>query len=95
MITRMDPHGDGSGYDVYGSSGKIGEGIELEDGIKILTLNGAMAMMHEDETGSIETGKYADMIILDRNLFEIEETEISEVRVLSTVFQGEEVYQAP
>ncbi len=91
----MDPHGDGSGYEVYGSTGKIGDGIELEDGIKILTLNGAMAMMHEDETGSIETGKYADMIILDRNLFEIEETEISEVRVLSTVFQGKEVYQAP
>jgi predicted amidohydrolase YtcJ len=83
MITRMDPKGN--------VEGKVGEGIDLATGIEILTLNGAKAMMHEDRTGSIEGGKFADMIILDRNLFEIDATEISEVRVLSTVFEGREL----
>ena len=47
----------------------------------------------DDVTGSIETGKQADMILLDRNLFEIPVTEISGVKVLKTVFGGEVVYQ--
>lgn len=86
MLTRMDPQTN--------AGEKLGEGIDLETGIKILTINGAMAMMHEDITGSIEVGKHADMILLDRNLFEIPVSEISEVKVLRTVFAGEVVYSA-
>ena len=86
MITRMDP--------MTNSGDKLGEGIDLKTGIQILTINGAMAMMHEDEAGSIEVGKHADMILLDRNLFEIPATDISEVKVLRTVFAGKPVYEA-
>jgi hypothetical protein len=86
MVTRMDPKTN--------SGDKLGESIDLEAGIKILTINGAMAMMHEDVAGSIEVGKHADMILLDRNLFEIPATEISEVKVLTTIFNGNEVYKA-
>lgn len=85
MITRMDPQTN--------AGDKLGEGIDLETGIKILTINGAMAMMHEDVTGSIEVGKHADMVLLDRNLFEIPVTEISEVMVLKTILNGEVVYE--
>lgn len=38
-------------------------------------------------------GKLADIIVLDRNLFEIPETEISEAKVLLTLFEGREVYR--
>ncbi len=86
MVTRMDPKTN--------SGDKLGESIDLEAGIKILTINGAMAMMHEDVAGSIEVGKHADMILLDRNLFEIPATEISEVKVLKTIFAGKVVYRA-
>ncbi len=86
MVTRMDPKTN--------SGDKLGESIDLEAGIKILTINGAMAMMHEDVAGSIEVGKHADMILLDRNLFEIPATEISEVKVLKTIFAGKVVYKA-
>jgi len=86
MITRMDPKGD--------EPGKVGDPIDLATGIEILTLGGAKTMMQETSVGSIENGKYADMIILDRNPFEIEVEQISDVKVLSTVFEGKEVYKA-
>jgi predicted amidohydrolase YtcJ len=86
MVTRMDPKTN--------SGDKLGEGIDLKTALKIITINGAMAMLHEDAAGSIEVGKHADMILLDRNLFEIEPTEISEVKVQKTIFAGKVVYRA-
>jgi hypothetical protein len=46
-----------------------------------------------NNAGSIEAGKAADMIVLDRNLFEIPVEDIGETRVLSTIFGGRIVYQ--
>jgi predicted amidohydrolase YtcJ len=43
-------------------------------------------------TGSIEVGKSADMVVLDKNLLEIDPTEISKTKVLMTMFEGEKVY---
>jgi len=85
MLTRMDPKTH--------SGDKLGEGIDLKTALKILTINGAMAMMHEDVTGSIEAGKSADMIILNHNLFEIPETDIHSTEVQKTIFNGEVVYE--
>jgi hypothetical protein len=45
-------------------------------------------------SGSIQTGKYADMIVLDQNLFEIPTHTISATRVLRTIFGGKVVYDA-
>ena len=86
MITRMDTNTN--------AGEKLGEGIDLKTAIKVFTINGAKAMMHEDVAGSIEVGKHADMIVLDRNLFEIEPTDISDVKVLKTIFAGKVVYSA-
>jgi len=47
------------------------------------------------ETGSIEAGKAADLIVLDRNLFEIPAAQIHEAKVLWTLLEGREVYRAP
>jgi predicted amidohydrolase YtcJ len=85
MLTRIDPKTN--------SGAKLGEGIDLETGIRTLTINGAIAMMQEDVTGSIEVGKYADMIILNHNPLEIPETSISETEVQKTIFNGEVVYE--
>jgi hypothetical protein len=43
--------------------------------------------------GSLEVGKRADFVVLDRNLFEIPASEISEAEVLMTVFDGRTVYE--
>ncbi|MED5295870.1 MAG: amidohydrolase [Pseudomonadota bacterium] len=48
-----------------------GTPISLEQAIRVATLNGAYAMGMEHQAGSIEVGKSADLIVLDRNLFEV------------------------
>lgn len=58
------------------------------------TINGAYVNFQEHETGSIEVGKAADLIVLDRNLFEIPAHEIHRVKVLLTLLDGKEVYRA-
>jgi len=69
------------------------ERTSLEDMIASFTINGAYVNFLEDVTGSLEVGKLADVIVLDRNLFEIPETEISEAKVLLTLFEGREVFR--
>ncbi len=55
------------------------------------TINGAYANFMEDETGSIEVGKKADLVVLEHNLFDIPTEEIGDVQVLMTMFEGEAV----
>ena len=55
------------------------ESASLEDMIASFTINGAFASFLEDETGSIETGKLADLVVLESNLFDIPFENISEL----------------
>ena len=68
------------------------EHLSLEDAIVAYTLNGAYTMRQEGRVGSIETGKLADLIVLDRNLFEIPKTSIAKTRVVMTLVDGDVVY---
>jgi predicted amidohydrolase YtcJ len=70
------------------------ERVSLEDMIRSFTYNGAYANFLENETGSIEVGKQADIIVLDQNLFEIPTSEITETKVLMTLVDGKEVFRA-
>jgi len=71
------------------------ERITLELAIDAFTRNAAYLNRHETETGSIEPGKLADLVVLDRNLFEVEPAEISDAKVLLTLFGGKAVYGDP
>ena len=68
--------------------------LTVAEAIRAYTWGPAHAINKENETGSIEVGKYADMIVLDRNPFEIDPIEIAGTQVLTTVFAGKEVYEA-
>jgi predicted amidohydrolase YtcJ len=57
------------------------------------TIQGAFVQHQEELTGSIEVGKAADLVVLDRNLFTIPPAEISEARVLLTLLAGEAVWR--
>lgn len=67
----------------------------VEEAIKCYTINGAYAMRQEDKTGSLEVGKYADIIVLDRDLFSIPLNKISKTKVELTLLGGKEVYVSP
>jgi hypothetical protein len=67
--------------------------LTLEETIRAHTLNVAWVMQNDDITGSIEEGKWADMIVLNHNLFEVPETEIHKTEVGKTIFKGEVVYE--
>jgi predicted amidohydrolase YtcJ len=67
--------------------------LTLEELIQAYTINAAWSLHLDDVTGSIEEGKYADMIVLNHNLFEIPETDIHKTEIQKTIFKGEVVYQ--
>jgi predicted amidohydrolase YtcJ len=68
------------------------ERATLEQMLASFTINGAYANFLENTTGSIEVGKMADLIVLDKNLFNLAVEEISKVKVILTFFAGKEVF---
>jgi len=67
--------------------------ISLEDAIRGYTLNGAYAEFADGQKGSLEEGKYADIVVLGDNLFEISPADISQTQVLMTIVGGKIVYK--
>lgn len=70
------------------------ERAALEDMMDAFTINQAIAYFMEDETGSIETGKSADMVVVDKNITELLPEDIGTAIVEMTLFQGQKVYVA-
>ena len=70
----------------------IEECISVEEALKTYTLNAAYAAFEEDVKGSIEVGKLADFVILNRNPMEIPKEEIKEIKVLETIIRGKTVF---
>ncbi|WP_375752852.1 amidohydrolase [Vibrio sp. HN007] len=88
MITRQDPNGLRPDQVLWPE-----QRITIEQAMEIYTINGARALRIEDKSGSIEKGKSADMLILNQDIFSVDSEKIGETEVLSTIFEGEEVYQ--
>lgn len=80
------------GHDEYRASQRI----SLSEMLAAYTINGARAVRQGDITGSIEVGKSADFIVLDRDLFALVKAgtpeQIAGTQVERTVFQGKTVY---
>ena len=70
------------------------EGISVMDAIRLYTWNGAYIGKEEDTKGSIEPGKYADLVILDRDILAVSPDEIKDIKVLMTIVDGEVVYES-
>ncbi|MBO9713306.1 amidohydrolase [Sphingomonas sp.] len=68
------------------------QAVTLAEAIRSYTLHVAEVNHLDKETGSIAPGKDADLIVLDRNLFEIPATEISKAKVVLTLFAGKPVF---
>ena len=89
--------GNGEPRDPYGKRpGALWpeQAIDLATTLRIFTINGAVAGKQADRTGSLEVGKAADFIVLDRNLFNIPVEEIGDTQVVLTVIDGADVYRS-
>ena len=62
--------------------------------LRAVTMNAAYTLRQEGQVGSLEVGKLADLIVLDRNFFQIPDEEIADIKVLQTVVGGKVVYQS-
>jgi len=81
--------------DSAGAAWRPEELVNLAPMIAGYTINGAYVNFEEKESGSIETGKAADLIVLDRNIFEIPAHAIHRAKVLLALLEGKEIYRDP
>ena len=64
------------------------EPMTLEQAIRGMTTEAAWQLRMEDKIGSLEVGKYADIVVLDNNPFDVDKMEISKINVLKTMMNG-------
>jgi predicted amidohydrolase YtcJ len=78
-------------------SGRLGDdpGLSREAVLRAATIDAAYELHQDEAAGSIEIGKFADIIVLDRNPFKVPAEEIAKIQVLETVVGGNVVYEAP
>ena len=84
LVTRQMP---GGGGDTLGAA----ERITLQQAIDMFTINAARQLGHRDRLGTLEPGMLADLIVLDRNPFEISITDVHRTQVRMVVIEGEVV----
>ena len=79
-------------------SGKVfrpEERLTLEEAIRAVTVKPAWAFFEDDIKGSVEVGKYADLVVLARDILTIDPLEIKDIPVLMTMTNGKFVYLNP
>ncbi|MCO1335706.1 amidohydrolase [Microbulbifer sp. OS29] len=86
-ITRRDRQGNPS------KGWRTEEAMTLEQALRAFTLDAAYASHQEQVIGTLEPGKFADFILLDRNIFEMNPQEVWQAQVLETWVEGERVYR--
>ncbi len=75
--------------DPYGRA----EAVDVRTALRSYTLWSARQMFLEDEIGSLERGKYADIAVWDKNWYEIPTEELETIECQMTLFQGEVVFE--
>ncbi len=67
--------------------------ISVYEALEAVTVNAAYEYFEEDSKGSIEEGKRADLVILDRSPLEVDPMVIKDIKVMETVKDGKTIYR--
>jgi predicted amidohydrolase YtcJ len=88
-VTRMNSPAAGPEY-----AARLGEdkGLTRQQVLRAITLNSSYELHQDGATGSLELGKLADVIVLDRNILDIPSEQIADTKVMQTVVGGRMVY---
>jgi predicted amidohydrolase YtcJ len=70
------------------------KGLSRHEVLRAITMNSSYELHQDDSTGSLDVGKLADLIVLDRDFFEIPAAQIADIKVLQTLVGGHVVYQS-
>ncbi|MCK1985643.1 MULTISPECIES: amidohydrolase [Peribacillus] len=87
-ITRVDSSGDPQ------NTWHPEQKLTLAEALRAYTYGSAYGSFREHELGTIEAGKLADLVVLDRNLFDIPESEVLKTKVELTINDGKVVYKS-
>lgn len=68
------------------------EKLTVDEAVRLFTIDSAYPSFDEKKRGSLEVGKYADMVVLDRNIYEIPPEEIKDAKVVCTIMDGRLCY---
>jgi predicted amidohydrolase YtcJ len=71
------------------------EVVPLDAALRMATINVAYSMRVEDQIGSLSVGKLADLVVLDDNPYNVDAEDLSNIRVLATMVDGNVVFQSP
>ena len=71
------------------------ERVTPYQGLVALTANGAYEYFEEKTKGTLEAGKLADFVMLDRNPLKVDPMAIKDIKVMGTVKEGRSVYERP
>lgn len=69
------------------------ERLSVDQALRGFTMDAAYAGFAEDQVGSLETGKFADFVVIDADPFEVDPSELAGIGVLRTVVGGETVFE--
>lgn len=68
--------------------------VSTMDALKSITINAAYQYFEEDKKGSIESGKIADLVILDKNPLTVNPHSLRDIKVIETIKEGRSIYKA-
>lgn len=88
LVTRQVP---GGGGEILGAA----ERITLKQAFDMFTRQSANQLYLGQSTGTLETGKRADFVVVDRDIFAVPITQVGQTKVLMTYIDGEKVYSVP
>jgi predicted amidohydrolase YtcJ len=83
-----------TGLNVRGTLINAGQQISRQQALYLYTRGNAWYLNREDDLGSIEVGKCADLLVLDRDYFSVSDASMRETRPVLTVVDGRIVYDA-
>ncbi len=83
-----------TGVNSFGAQVNAGQHLTRQEALRLFTIGNSWFLRMEDKIGSIETGKLADLVVLDRDYFTVPDVQLKQIRPVLTVVGGRVVHDA-